>query len=95
MIQQHHQYLMKQLNVEHWPTEYVCQWVKGVSELSINYSKQFELNQIDGKKLTVIELTDLRDYLDVNLKQQLTLYKSIQSLLQIVNRLLIFFSSSS
>jgi hypothetical protein len=86
MIHQQHQYFVKQLNIENWPIEYVCEWIKGINN---EYTKQFELNQIDGKKLAVIELTDLKDYLNINLKQQINVFKSIQTLLQLVNNLLI------
>ena len=79
-----HQYLMKQLNIENWSCEHVCDWLKGLADSTPENLKKFESWQIDGKKLCVTELTDFKCYLNINLKQQLSLFKSIQSLLQIV-----------
>ena len=62
-------------------------FIKGVSSHSNDFVDTFESNQINGKKLAVLELSDLDDILndqDANLNQKLGIYKSIQNLLQMV-----------
>lgn len=75
----------KLLNVEAWTAEYVVVWLKGISSYSHNYAKAFEDVNISGKKLTVLDQSELKEILQdqgANLNHQLTIYKSIQNLLQ-------------
>lgn len=78
--------IIKQLNVEAWTLETVIEWLKGVSSYSINYTKSFEAQNLNGKKLAILELSDLSDILkdheNAVLNHQLTIFKSVQNLLQ-------------
>lgn len=79
-------YIVKQLNIESWSQDYVIEWLKGISSYSSNYVESFEAHKINGKKLAIMEQSDLRDILkdqQVILKHQLTIFKSIQNLLQL------------
>ncbi len=79
-------YIFKQLNIETWPLDYVLDWLSGISAYSESYTRSFEARAITGRKLAILELTDLKEILasqDVSLNRQITVFRSIQSLLQL------------
>ena len=78
--------ITKQLNIDSWSVSYVLEWIKGLSSYSTMYIPEFEARNITGKKLSLLERSDIDEILissdDANLTHRFAIYKSIQNLLQ-------------
>ncbi|CAF0808641.1 unnamed protein product [Brachionus calyciflorus] len=80
----HHKHLFqKYLNFQNWSVDQVAEWLKGIRGIDDLSIANFRLKQINGKKLTLIDLYDLNQLLSSNLSNKILVYKSIQNLIQL------------
>lgn len=64
---------------------------KGIRPFAEMYLENFQSKQINGRKLSVLDFSDLGELIESNFNHQILIFKSIQNLLQLVS-LILFFS---
>lgn len=73
------------LNIDQWSVDNVCDWFKGTNEKTYDYIDLIRLKQVNGKKLLILEQSDLIDIGIKILDHRLIIYNLVQNLICFVS----------